>query len=189
MSGNEHDNDPTDWDTSENLLLKEVEYQWEETPRGTWRRFVYPNGQLFEEFTSHARLGKLPWFHFTRGKCPETGKRIVAHGVIAVGRLAKGFVAIGQASMGLIAIGQLAIGLFIGFGQGCTGLLAVGQVALAVWFGLGQVAVGHIVIAQVGFGTFALAQWAWASHVWDSVHKIDPVAKEMFQPVIDFFRP
>ena len=59
--------------------------------------------------------------HYTRGKCPETGRRIIAKGVIAVGRLATGIVAIGHASFGLIAIGQLAYGKYVlaqfGYGE------------------------------------------------------------------------
>ena len=49
-----------------------------------------------------ANMGDLPLVHYTYGKCPETGKRIVAHGVIAVGRLAWGIIAIGQASLGVV---------------------------------------------------------------------------------------
>ena len=71
-----------------NLLLEKVEYKIETTNFGVWRRFVYPNGSYFAEFKSHATFMGLPLFHYTRGKCPETGRRIIAKGVIAVGRLA-----------------------------------------------------------------------------------------------------
>src|ERR1700748_2922587 len=105
-----------------NLLLTDVEYEITETRRGHWRRFLYPNGQLFEEFVSHAQLLGMPVLHFTRGKCPETGKRIVAKGMIGIGRLATGVVAIGQASCGVIAIGQLSIGMLLALGQAGIGL-------------------------------------------------------------------
>jgi hypothetical protein len=72
----------------------------------------------------------LPLLHYTRGICPETGRRIIAKGVLAVGRLAMGVLAIGHASFGAIAIGQLGLGILLGLGQGATGLYAVGQVAL-----------------------------------------------------------
>src|SRR5256885_1818581 len=100
-----------------NQLLAEVEYKIDETPRGVWRRFLYPDGQLFEEFVSHRWVGGLPLLHYTRGRCPETGRRVVARGVVAIGRLAVGVVAIGHASAGVIAIGQLAVGLLFGLGQ------------------------------------------------------------------------
>src|SRR5580700_8524559 len=92
----------------QNQLLQDIRYKTDETSWGVWRRFLYPSGQLFEEFKSHASFFGLPWLHYTHGKCPETGKRVVAKGMIAVGRLACGGLAIGQASLGVVAIGQLA---------------------------------------------------------------------------------
>ena len=103
------------------LLLENVEYKIETTNFGVWRRFVYPTGAYFAEFKSHATLWGLPLLHYTLGKCPETGRRIIAKGVIAVGRLATGIVAIGHASFGLITIGQLAYGKYVlaqlGYGE------------------------------------------------------------------------
>src|SRR5689334_17429138 len=113
-----------------NLLLERVEYQVEETRLGVWRRCLYPSGELFEEFASHRKLGRFPLLHFTRGKSPETGKRVTARGVIAVGRKAVGVVAVGQAALGVIAVGQLALGLLLGLGQASWGLVAVGQLAI-----------------------------------------------------------
>ncbi|HTQ39097.1 MAG TPA: hypothetical protein VMJ32_08710 [Pirellulales bacterium] len=149
------------------LLLANVEYEITDTRRGRWRRYLYPNGRLFEEFVSHAQLFGMPVMHFTRGKCPETGKRIVAKGVIAVGRLAFGILAIGQASCGVIAIGQLSVGVLFGLGQACMGLFALGQLALATSFGVGQFAVGYAAIGQFAFGKYVLAQIGFGDHVWD----------------------
>ena len=59
-----------------NLLLENVEYKIETTNFGVWRRFVYPTGAYFAEFKSHAAFWGLPLLHYTRGKCPETGKQI-----------------------------------------------------------------------------------------------------------------
>ncbi|HEX8202856.1 MAG TPA: hypothetical protein VF590_20435, partial [Isosphaeraceae bacterium] len=127
-------------DNVRNLLLDKVEYKIDETPLGVWRRFLYPSGELFEEFTAHRRYLGLPLVHYTRGRCPETGKRIVARGIIAIGRLALGVVAIGHASAGLAAIGQLGLGLVFGLGQATTGLIALGQLALGGLVGVGQLA-------------------------------------------------
>src|SRR4051794_21757047 len=113
-----------------NLLLQHVEYKTEETRLGVWRRFLYPGGDLFEEFTSHRRLLGLPLLHYTRGKCPQTGKLVVAKGIVAVGRLAVGVVAVGQAAAGFLAVGQLALSPVLGIGQAATGLVAVGQLAV-----------------------------------------------------------
>jgi hypothetical protein len=163
----------------QNMLLQDVEYQTEITGLGVWRRFLYPSGSLFEEFTSHWQILGLPFLHYTRGICPETGKRVVAKGIIAIGRLALGVVAIGHASAGVIAIGQLAVGLPLGLGQASTGVFAVGQLALAVLAGLGQAALGNVVIAQFGLGNFVLAQIGFGANVWD-MNRSDPAAVDLF---------
>jgi hypothetical protein len=151
-----------------NLLLADVAYDITETRRGRWRRYLYPNGQLFEEFVSHAQVFGMPVLHFTRGKCPETGKRIVAKGLIAVGRMAFGVVAIGQASCGVIAVGQASIGVLFALGQACLGLFALGQVALATSFGVGQFATGYAAIGQFAYGKYVLAQFGIGEFVWDT---------------------
>ncbi|MCK7487304.1 MAG: hypothetical protein MZU97_18695 [Bacillus subtilis] len=83
-----------------NMLLDRVEYKIERTRLGEWRRFLYPNGMSFAEFTSHERFLGLPLVHYTSGICPETGSRKIAKGVIAIGRIAAGICAVGQASAG-----------------------------------------------------------------------------------------
>lgn len=163
-----------------NLMLEPVEYKFEETALGRWRKYIWPSGELFEEFVSHARFLGLPLLHFTRGRCPETGKRIIAKGIFAVGRLAFGVVALGQASAGVIALGQLGLGLALGLGQAATGLYAVGQFALAVNFGLGQFVTGYTAIGQFGLGEYVLAQLGLGEYVWD-MRGCAPEAREFFQ--------
>ena len=121
-----------------NLLLESVEYQEERTRKGVWRRFLYPNGTLYAEYRSHATWAGLPLVHFTRGICPETGRRKTAKGVLAVGRKAMGIVAVGQAAAGVVAVGQLGLGLLFGVGQAATGLHALGQVAAAGEWAVGR---------------------------------------------------
>jgi hypothetical protein len=172
-----------DTDGPRNLLLEKIEYLVEDTPSGTWRRFVYPNGNRFAEYTSHRRWGNMPLVHFTYGVCPETGKRITARGVIAVGRFARGMIAIGQVATGLVAIGQVSIGLILGVGQGTAGAICLGQLALGMLAGVGQVSTGQVAIGQVAFGTYVLAQLGWGDHVVDS-RMVDPVAKDFFLGLI-----
>jgi hypothetical protein len=165
---------------AENLLLGDVEYKVEETALGTWRRFMYANGQVFAEFTSHRRILGLPLIHSTHGRSPETGRRIVAKGVIAVGRLAVGVVAIGHAALGIVAIGQLGLGLVLGLGQAATGVACVAQFGLGLAFGLGQFVTGYVAIGQFALGQYVLAQFGWGAHVWD-VYGIAPAAEEFFR--------
>lgn len=163
-----------------NLLNQPVDYRIETTSWGRWRRYLYPNGQYFAEFRSHADFLGWPLLHYTHGICPETGRRIVANGVIAVGRLAVGGIAIGHASLGLVAIGQLGLGLLFGLAQLATGYYAVGQAALALHFGLGQLATGETAIGQIAFGQYVLAQIGWGEHVWQQGNA-DPAAVAYFK--------
>jgi hypothetical protein len=169
-------------------LLEKVEYKIETTQWGAWRRFVYLDGKYFAEFRSHAMFWGLPLLHYTHGICPETGRRVIAKGIIAVGRLAIGMFALGHASFGLIAIGQLGLGLFLGLGQASTGLYAIGQAAIGVLFGIGQVATGEIAIGQVAYGKYVLAQLGFGDQVW-SMKRADPEAVAFFKAFLARFIP
>ena len=163
-----------------NLLLENVEYRIEATPRGTWRRYLYPTGACYAEYRSHATLFGLPLVHHTRGVCPETGRRKVAKGVFAFGRLAVGVFAFGHAAFGLVAFGQLALGLLFGLGQAATGVAAVGQLALGVLFGLGQLATGVTAIGQLAIGQWVLGQIGLGEHRWVQGH-VDAEAEAYFR--------
>ncbi len=141
---------------------------------------MYPSGEYFAEFRSHASVAGLPLIHYTHGRNPETRRCVVAKGIVAVGRLAVGFVAIGHASAGLIAIGQASAALLFGLGQGAVGLLAVGQIALGVELGIGQIATGETAIAQLGVGKYVLAQLGWGEHLW-TPEQADPEAVAHFR--------
>jgi len=149
-----------------NLLLEKIEYRTEKTRRGVWRRYLYPNGQYFAEYRSNRTWFGLPLLHYTRGICPETGRRIMARGIVAVGRSACGGLAVGQAAFGLIAVGQLALGGLLGLGQAGSGLIAVGQLAIGAVFALGQISGGFIAIGQLALGYYVLAQFGIGEFVW-----------------------
>ena len=173
-----------------NLLFEKADYQIEKTRFGTWRRYMYPNGMMFREFKSHRRYFNMPLVHYTSGKCPETGRRIVARGIIACGRLAFGGLAVGHASLGLIAIGQAGLGILLGLGQLATGWSALGQLAVGLKFGAGQLAMGQTAVGQLAWGRYVLAQLGLGTHVW-STGSADPVAVEyfhaLFHRLINFF--
>jgi hypothetical protein len=169
--------------SAQNLLLSDIQYAVEETERGVWRRFVYPDGKRFAEYKSHSTWGGLPMLHYTYGVCPETGKRITARGVIAIGRFAHGMVAVGQVSMGIIAIGQLSFGVLLCISQAAFGGICLGQAAFGLLFGAGQIATGQIAIGQVAFGSYVLAQLGWGQHVVD-IRSVDAVGKDFFLRLI-----
>lgn len=169
----------------ENLLLhpREVEYLIQDNGKGIWRRFQFPDGRMFAEFTSHGTLFGLPLLHITWGRNPETMRYITAKGIIAIGRFAYGGLAIGQMSGGVIAIGQLGIGFLLGLGQATTGLIAVGQAALGGIAGIGQFTCGHMAIGQLAVGSYVLAQIGVGDHVWD-MNQGDPLAVQFFRQLL-----
>jgi len=171
-----------------NMLLEEPDYKIERTNFGVWRRYGYENGTSFHEFKSHATMLGMPLVHYTFGKSPETGGRVCAKGIIAIGRFACGIIAIGHASIGIIAIGQLAIGLVFGLGQLSAGIAAVGQAAIGIAFGLGQLASGYVAIGQFALGKYVIAQFGVGEQVLSMTRK-DPGAIEFFKslPIIREF--
>ena len=148
------------------MTLFEGEYRTKRTRWGVSRRFVYPTGSRFTEFHTHAKILGIPLIHYTRGVCPDTGRRIMARGVIAIGRVAVGLVAMGQVAVGLLAVGQLALGLAFCLGQAAIGFVAAGQLAISPVLAVGQVAVAYAAIGQAGFGEYVLAQVGHGPHLW-----------------------
>jgi hydrogenase maturation factor len=169
-----------------NKALDEVDYLWTESPRGTRRVFVYESGQTFSEYQSHATFLGFPLVHITRGVCPETGRRVVARGVIAIGRIAVGGVAIGQASAGVIGIGQASFGLLVCLAQLGGGLYAAVQAGVGAMAGIGQMVTGRVVVAQFGVGQYVLAQVGLGLHVYD-VNRQDETAAVFFAPLLNLF--
>jgi hypothetical protein len=163
-----------------NLLLQQVDYRTEQTPRGTWRRYLYPTGASYAEFRSHATVFGMPFIHYTSGVCPETGRRKTAKGFLAVGRVAVGVIALGQAAFGVVAVGQAGLGLLLGLGQAASGVVAIGQLALGGLFGIGQLATGAVAIGQLGLGQYVLAQVGFGEHTW-TMETADPAAVEFFR--------
>jgi hypothetical protein len=170
-----------------------VAYLVEETPSGTWRRYRYPTGEEFAEYTSRRRLFGLPLYHRTCGRSPETGKPVTACGVVAVGQLARGVlaigqvargvVAVGQVAIGIVAVGQLAVGLLLGIGQVATGVVAVGQCAVGALLGLGQGATGYVAVGQSACGWYALGMEAHGRYVWD-MNGSAPEAEAFFRSLL-----
>lgn len=141
-----------------NLLLEDVEYKVEEGAFGVRRSYMYPTGMLFSEYRSNMTVNGWPLVHITRGICPETGRRVVAKGVVAIGRVAVGLIAIGQLAFGAAAIGQAGFGLLFGLGQFTTGFVAVGQFAVGLGLGVGQFATGYYAIGQIAGGAETIGQ-------------------------------
>jgi len=117
------------------------------------------------EWKSKVKIMGLPLIHIAIGRNKETGRLMVAKGIIAIG----------QFGIGLITIAQLGIGLLFGLGQLVFGVFAIGQFAGGLIFGLGQFAFGLTAIGQIAFGNYVRASIGYGNHVWSSKIK-DPQA-------------
>ncbi|MCA9174066.1 MAG: hypothetical protein KDB14_06215 [Planctomycetales bacterium] len=136
----------------QSYLVSHPKFTVTRTAHGTIREFVHYDGATYREYTSETSLFGLPMLQIIRGINPETGKREVARGVVAIGQFAVGGIAIGQMAQGYIGIGQLATGRILAIGQLAVAPLALGQMTLAV------AAVGQMVFALAGIG-----QGGWVS--------------------------
>lgn len=155
-----------------NQLNAAPDYLFTHTPHGVSRRYLYENGTMFSEWTSHRTLVGRPLVQIANGRCPETGKMAVARGFVAIGQRSKGVVAIGQFASGAVAIGQfsvgvLAIGQFslglVAIGEFAAGIAAAGQTAAGILAGAGQVATGYFVFAQWGLGVLGRVSSGWGA--------------------------
>ena len=108
--------------------------------------------------------------HIAIGRDKNTGRLLVAKGIIAVG----------QFGIGLITIAQFGVGFLFGFGQFIVGLIAVAQFALGIYFGLGQFSTGATAVGQFAFGKYVLAQQGAGRFIWSQEMK-DPAAIEYFK--------
>jgi hypothetical protein len=172
----------------ENLQNQTIDWKITETGFFTIKSFVYPSGVPFLEYTSHARVGAWPLVHITLGRSPETGRRKMAKGIIAIGRIALGVLPIGQLAIGVFPIGQLSLGLGLALGQGAfSALVSIGQVAVAPVFAAGQIAVAYAAIGQLALGCYCIAQAAVGVHVWTMKVK-DPEALEFFLNLFPFLK-
>ena len=115
--------------------------------------------------------------HVAIGRNKETGKLMVARGIIAIGQFA----------VGLITIAQFGVGILFGFGQFVGGLTAIGQFAAGYYFALGQFAAGMTAIGQFAFGKYVLAQVGYGRYVWSTKLK-DPQAVLHFTNLWDFMK-
>jgi len=140
--------------------LKEEPEPAAAVPQARWRGY---------EWKSKTAIYGLPLIHIAIGRNKETGKLLVAKGIIAIGQFA----------IGLITVAQFGIGFLFGFGQFVAGAIAVGQFAGGISFGLGQFATGAVAIGQLAFGEYVLAQFGFGRHVWSKTIR-DPEAVEYF---------
>src|SRR5262245_49747539 len=78
------------------------------------------------DYRSETTLFGWPLVHIAGGIDPQTGRKRIAKGIIAIGDVAIGGLAIGGCAFGGIAIGGCAIGLIALGGAALAAVLALG---------------------------------------------------------------
>ncbi|MBI5758172.1 MAG: protein kinase [Planctomycetales bacterium] len=131
------------------------------------------------EYKSKATLFGWPLVHICFGIDPQTGRKRVAKGVVAIGDAAIGVFASGGLAMGGVTFGGMSVGL-ISFGGLAAGLLAIGGLAFGgfAWGGCG---VGVIAMGGMAAGYYAFGGAAFGAHTLSSQGR-DPVAAAFFEP-------
>ena len=112
------------------------------------------------EYRSEEEINGWPLIHINLGTHPETGRPLVAKGVVAIGNIAIGIVSIGAASFGVITLAGIGLGI-VSLAGLAIGIVALGAIALGYEVALGAVVLAskfaHGVIAlDVHFGVLSL---------------------------------
>jgi len=105
------------------------------------------------EFRSKEEINNWPLIHINIGTDPETGRPLVAKGVVAIGNVAIGVVSIGGAAFGIVTLGGFGLGV-VSLSGIAIGIIALGPVALGYTFALGAV----VFSAKFAIGVIGLAQ-------------------------------
>ena len=118
------------------------------------------------EYRSKAEIFGWPLVHIAKGIDPQTGKKRIAKGIIAVGDIAIGLLALGGVAIGGTALGGCAIGL-ITFGGASLGLLvAIGGGAIGLGLSMGGLAVGSVAVGGLAVGVFAYGGGAFGAFAY-----------------------
>ena len=103
------------------------------------------------EYRSKEEINGWPLIHINIGANPETGRPLVAKGVVAIGNIAFGVVSIGAAAFGIVTLAGFGLGI-VSLAGLAIGIIALGAVALGYEFALGAV----VLSAKFAIGAIGL---------------------------------
>lgn len=129
---------------------------------------IYPG----YEYKSDLHIFGWPLIHVAQGVNPETGRPLVAKGIIAIGNKAIGVAAMGGTALGVFACGGLSIGIVTAFGG----------VAIGTGLSMGGCAIGGLAIGGVTLGYYSLGGLAMGLHTMDGARQ-DPALAEFLKSV------
>ena len=103
------------------------------------------------EYRSKEEINGWPLIHINLGTHPETGRPLVAKGVVAIGNIAIGIVSIGAAAIGVVTLAGFGLGI-VSLAGIAIGIVALGAIALGY-----EVALGAVVLSsKFALGAMAL---------------------------------
>ena len=103
------------------------------------------------EYRSKEEINGWPLIHINLGTNPETGRPLVAKGVVAIGNIAFGVISIGVAAFGVVTLAAFGLGV-VSLASVAIGIIALGAVALGY-----EVALGAVVLsAKFALGAIAV---------------------------------
>ena len=90
------------------------------------------------EYRSKQEINGWPLIHINLGTHPETGRPLVAKGVVAIGNIAFGVVSIGAAAFGVVTVAAFGLGI-VSLASLAIGIVALGALAVGYEQALGVV--------------------------------------------------
>ncbi len=90
------------------------------------------------EYRSKEEINGWPLIHINLGTNPETGRPLVAKGIVAIGNIAFGVVSIGAAAFGVVTLAGFGLGV-VSLASLAIGIVALGAVDLGYEIALGAV--------------------------------------------------
>jgi hypothetical protein len=137
-----------------------------------------PKSPLFGyEYRYPADAEGLPLVHIATGIDPQTGRKRIARGVIAIGDVAVGVVAMGGVSLGGITFGGVSVGV-----------IAFGGLSIGAGLALGGLAIGTVAVGGMAIGYYALGGGCYGPHVLSGIRQ-DPEAVAFFRRYLPFLVP
>ncbi len=112
------------------------------------------------EYKSKKTIHGIPLVHINMGS-----RMYKAHGIIAIGNLAKGVIAIGLFPLGIISVGIISLGV-----------ISLGSLAFGI-FAAGALAAGLIAVGAIAFGIFAVGAIAIGIYSLGGVAVADKIAR------------
>ena len=117
---------------------------------------TFPQPTNFE-YRSKEEINGWPLIHINLGTHPETGRPLVAKGVVAIGNIAIGIVSIGAAAFGVVTLAGFGLGI-VSLAGIAIGIVALGAIALGY-----EVSIGAIVLSsKFSLGVIALDAYTLA---------------------------